>query len=807
MAWVKKTFRIVKWVAGGILLFVLLAVGILIFTVEHDLPDVAVLKDVQLQVPLRVFTSDGKLIYEYGQKRRIPVPYKDIPQPLIQAVLATEDQRFYEHPGVDVFGLLRAAIRVAATGTKAQGGSTITMQVARNFFLTRKKTYVRKLKEILLAIKIDGELSKDKIISLYLNKIYFGHRAYGVGAAAQVYYGKPLRKLTLPQLAMIAGLPKAPSALNPLKSPEAALKRRNHVLKRMFEENYIDEDTYQKAIADPVTARFHGLPISVKAPFVAEMVRSTLVDQYGEKAYSMGLSVYTTLDSKLVKTADRALKEGLLAYDKRHGYRGSEGNLGQPSLEKLPSLLAALKKIPSVNGLQPGVVVKVQEKSAAALLHDGSVVIIPWEGLSWARHATGRRYLGAKPNKASDILRLGDVIRIIEIDNKKWHLSQVPAVEGALISMNPQNGAILALVGGFDYQKSNFNRVTQAHRQPGSAFKPFIYSAALAKGFSLASIINDAPVMVSNPSEENYWRPQNNTRKFYGPTRLRIGLIKSRNLVSIRTLDATGIPFTLDYLRNFGFNSRRLPHTLSLALGSGAVSPLELARGYAIIANGGFKIKPYIIDYITNTKGEMIFQAKPKIACEICLKENHAQSTLPHQDIHWAPQTVSPQIAYLMTTALKDVIKEGTGRRVRYSGLQRDDLAGKTGTTNEQKDGWFAGFNSDLVTVTWVGFDQPKSLYEYGSKAALPIWVDFMKTALAKKPQHSMPQPQGLITIRIHAETGLAAQPWQKNTVFETFREENLPERTQVAETPYPTSDGSAEHNHNEEDEEEVYLF
>ncbi len=806
MAWVKTTFRIVKWLAFGTCLLVLLAVGILIFTVEHDLPDVAVLKDVKLQVPLRIFTSDGKLIAEYGQKRRIPVPYEEIPQPLIQAVLATEDQRFYEHPGVDIFGLLRAAVRVAATGTKAQGGSTITMQVARNFFLTRKKTYVRKLKEILLAIKIDSELSKDRIISLYLNKIYFGNRAYGVGAAAQVYYGKSLRKLTLPQMAMIAGLPKAPSNLNPLKNPEAALKRRNHVLKRMFEEDYISEETYQQAIAAPVTARFHGLPLTVKAPFVAEMVRSALVEQYGEKAYSIGLSIYTTLDSKLVKTANKTLQEGLLTYDKRHGYRGSEDNLEIPRLDNLPQLLKTLKKIKSVNQLQPAIVMAVHEKDATALLKNGSVVTIPWEGLSWARKATGGRYLGAQPTSAAQILKSGDLIRVIELSSKKWHLSQIPEIEGALVSMDPQTGAIVALVGGFNYQKSNFNRATQAHRQPGSAFKPFIYSAALAKGFSLASIINDAPVVVSNPSEENYWRPQNDTRKFYGPTRLRVGLIKSRNLVSIRTLDATGIPFTLEYLRHFGFSPRRLPNTLSLALGSGAVSPLELARAYGIIANGGFKIKPYIIDYITNTSGEMIFQAKPQIACEVCIKENFSTATLSQQNIQWAEQSISPQIAYLITTALKDVIKEGTGRRVRYSGLQRDDLAGKTGTTNEQKDGWFAGFNSDLVTVAWVGFDIPKSIYEYGSKSALPIWVNFMKTALQKKPEHSMPQPQGLVTIRIDSETGLTAQPWQKNTLFETFREENLPERNQITESPYPAS-GRANQENLDENDEDTYLF
>lgn len=797
MAWVKKTLRITKWVILSCILLGFLAIALLIFIVEKDLPDVAVLNDVQLQVPLRIFTRDGKLIDEYGEKRRNPVPFEEIPKPLIQALLATEDQRFYEHPGVDIFGLLRAAVRVAATGTKSQGGSTITMQVARNFFLSRKKTYIRKIKEILLAIKIDNELGKDKIIDLYLNKIYFGNRAYGVGAAAQVYYGKPLQKLTLAQMAMIAGLPKAPSALNPLRNPAAALKRRNHVLKRMFEEEYINEATYEEAINEPLSARYHGLPISVRAPFVAEMVRSALVKQYGDQAYSMGLHVYTTLDSHLVKSANRALQNGLLAYDQRHGYRGAEGNVGVPTLKNLSAILQQLKTISAPSGLEPAVVVMTNEQQLSALLKDGSVVTIPWQGLSWARPASNSRYPGPKPKTTADIVKLGDIIRVTTT-NKHWRLSQMPEIEGALVAMRPQDGAILALTGGFDYRRSNFNRATQARRQPGSSFKPFIYSAALAKGFTLASVINDAPVMVSNPQEENYWRPQNDTRKFYGPTRLRVGLIKSRNLVSIRVLDATGIPFTLDYLHNFGFDTNHLPNTLSLALGTGSVTPLELARGYAVIANGGYKIKPYIIDYITNAKGEIVYQANPLKACEVCLKEEG--KTTPQGEENWAKQSISPQVAYLMTIALQDVIQEGTGRRVKSFGLDRKDIAGKTGTTNKQVDAWFAGFNSDVVTVSWLGFDHPKSTYEYGSKAALPIWVDFMKDALHKKPEHSMPQPSGLVTLRIDKKSGLPAQAWQKDTLFETFREDNVPQTNRITAPAHGYDPGSVDDNESDDD-------
>ncbi len=775
-----------------------LAVGLIIFYIEDDLPDVDVLNQVQLQVPLRVYSSDGELIAEYGQKRRIPVPYHEIPQQLVNAVLATEDQRYFEHLGVDILGLMRASVQLITTGTKAQGGSTITMQVARNFFLSRKKTYTRKLKEILLAIKIDSQLSKEKILDLYLNKIYLGNRAYGVGAAAQVYYGKNLNELSLAQIAMIAGLPKAPSALNPLKDPKAAIKRRNHVLNRMLDQNHITEQEYEQAVNTPLTARYHHTPIEVKAPYAAEMVRKILIENYGDDVYTMGLNVYTTIHSKAAQAANNAVRKAILAYDQRHGYRGAIANLGNPQLDKLADWLIKLTKFPKVNHLEVGAIIRVKPHSVLVILQTGEVITIPWEGLSWARQfIKASSHVGPLPKQASDIVKNGDVIYFDKLSDGNYRLAQVPEIETALVSMDPQTGAIEALVGGFDFDNSNFNRVTQAKRQPGSSFKPFVYSAALNKGFTLASIINDAPVVIENPVEEEYWRPQNVNKRFLGPTRLRTGLTKSRNLVSIRLLDAVGIQYAMDYLTNFGFNQQELPRDLSLALGSGTVTPLEMVSAYSVLANGGYKVKPYIINSITNTKNEVVYQSTPKTACGPCLINNQddfVNSTQVNPE-KYAEQSISPQIAYLMTSILKGVIKQGTGSAVIDTGLVRKDLAGKTGTTNQQKDAWFAGYNSNLATVVWVGYDQPRPLYEYAATAALPMWADFMKIALANKPEHTMPQPPGIVSVRIDPETGKLASAWQKNAIFEFFTKETIPQK----QDPIDVSNTANAHSHDEE--------
>jgi penicillin-binding protein 1A len=735
--------------------------GIILYFVIIQLPDTEQLKDAHLQVPLRVYTSDGKLIGEFGDKRRTPVTLNQIPKQLIRAVIDTEDQRFYEHPGVDIIGLARAAKELFITGKKTQGASTITMQVARNFFLSPEKTYVRKFKEILLAIKIDHEFSKNDILQLYLNKVYFGQSAYGVAAAAKVYYGKTLDQLILAQIAMIAGLPQAPSRDNPIINPNIALERRNHVLKRMLEQKDIDQPTYEQAVEKPITASYHGLQPVINAPYVAEMVRNAMFDQFGDTVYDQGLKVYTTIDSRLQKIANKSLHDGLLAYSKRHGYIGAEENLGP--ISNAANWHEELQNIPTIGGLQPAVVTDVKYKSATAVLANGNVINIKWPELAWAKQRLEDGYVNIDPQSAKKILKVGDIIRV-QHKNNNWQLTQIPQANGALVVINAQNGAILSLDGGFSFAQIKFNCATQADRQPGSSFKPFIYSAALAKGYTLASIINDAPVVISDTGANSLWRPENVNKKFYGPTRLRIALTKSRNLVSIRLLQNIGIPYTINYIKRFGFKPKNLPASLSLALGTALVSPLELTIGYAMLANGGYRVYPFLIDHVTNEKGETIYQAEPDIV----------------PPAGNAVRVISAENAYLITDAMKSVIRHGTGKKALA--LRRSDLAGKTGTTNQQMDAWFAGFNTDIVATVWMGFNQPQSLYEYGQQAALPIWIDFMRQALKGTPQNNMLRPANIVTVRIDPKTGLLAYPGQNNAVFELFRKQYVP--TETAERP-----------------------
>jgi penicillin-binding protein 1A len=729
--------------------------GILLFYIVLQLPDINELRDVHLQVPLRVYTTDGKLMGEFGEKRRTPVTLNQVPKQLIRAIIDTEDQRFYQHPGVDIIGLVRAAKELFLTGRKTQGASTITMQVARNFFLSPEKTYSRKFKEMLLAIKIDHEFSKDDILQLYLNKVYFGQSAYGVAAAAQVYYGEALDKLTLPQMAMIAGLPQAPSRDNPITNPKTALERRNHVLERMLEENDLDQATYANAIKVPLSASYHGPRIVVNAPYVAEMVRTVMLAEFGDAAYDQGYQVYTTIDSRLQEIANQTLHNGLLAYSKRRGFVGPEQNLG--SIANAAEWQKQLQRIPVIGGLLPAAVTDVEQQSVTAILANGNLITINWSGLSWARKRLDDGYVGIKPKNAGHILKVGDVIRVELTKKNSWQLAQIPEVNGALVALSPKNGAILALVGGFSYFNNKFNTVIQANRQPGSSFKPFIYSAALAKGYTLATVINDAPIVMSDTGENSLWRPENATKKFYGPTRLRVGLTKSRNLVSIRLLQTIGIPYTIDYLQRFSFNSKNLPNSLSLALGSATLTPLDLTAAYAIFANGGYKVKPFFVDHIIDEDGNTIYQGQP--------------DTIPPDG--QAEQVITPENVYLMIDAMKSVIRHGTGRRALV--LKRSDLAGKTGTTNQQMDAWFAGFNADIVATVWLGFNQPQSLYEYGEKAALPVWIDFIQQALQGKPKDSMARPADIVSVRIDPKTGLLAYPGQKNAIFELFRKQNVP--------------------------------
>jgi len=769
------------------------------YYIEFELPDINALNTVQLQVPLQIFTADNKLIATFGEKRRIPIPYNQLPDQLIQAVLATEDQRYFQHPGVDIPGLARAFLQLITTGRKSQGGSTITMQVARSFYLTRNKTFGRKLREILLALKIEHRLSKEKILELYMNKVFLGNRAYGVEAASEIYYGKHLYELSVDQFAMLAGLPKAPSTLNPLANPIAGKKRRDHVLTRMYELNYIDETTYNKALHAPLGAGYHDLQTEVKAPYIAELVRQQLEQMYGDSIYTDGFKVYTTIDPKLQDAANQSLFTGLLAYDQRHGYRGPERNLGIPSVTQMTLWEHLLGDIPVVNSLEPAAVVEMTGRSITVLRQDGSFATIAWDGLSWARKQINADYLGPRPHSAEQIVSLGDVVRIMPMPNGGWRLAQIPKAEAGIVTLNPQNGAILALVGGFDFQSSKFNRIVSAERQPGSSFKPFIYSAAFAKGYTLATVINDAPIIIENRSDNSLWRPQNDKHRFYGPTRLRDALSHSLNLVSIRLLDLIGVRYAMDYVLNFGFNKEKLPRDLSLALGTATVTPLQQAQAYAVFANGGYKIVPYVIDNIRNSQGQVIYQAKPLLAC-------NGNKCIGIPDNARAQLAITPQNAFLVTSALHDVITlDNTTLPASAPHLSRHDISGKTGTTNNQVDAWFAGYNSNLVAVTWVGFDQNQSLHEYGVQAAFPMWVNFMSTVLKNVPEIPMEQPAGIVSVRIDPQTGKRAGTNDPIAMFEYFMADYVPDNDKQIEVQDPFAQPQPQQEQQEQQEQSLY--
>ncbi|WP_315853556.1 penicillin-binding protein 1A [Marinobacterium arenosum] len=761
------------------------------------------LRDVQFQTPLRVYSADQKLIAEFGEKRRTPISVDQIPEQYVQALLAAEDSRFYKHVGIDIKGLLRAAVQLATTGHIQSGGSTITMQVAKNFFLTRERTFKRKFMEILLALRIEQELSKDEILELYVNKIYLGHRAYGIQAAATVYYGTTIDQLSLAQLAMIAGLPKAPSAYNPITNPERALERRNWILQRMHALAYIDDESYEIARQSPVTARYHGSDIELQAPYIAEMVRAELYAQYGDNLYTDGYRVYTTLDSRMQNAAYTALQNGLLAYTERHGYRGPEKQLQLASIGQ-EKAFAELQKFASYGDVEPALVLSVAERSAELVRKSGERVSLDWDALSWARKYLSVNGMGPRPKTAADVLTAGDIVRIRprQPDQKQdqpaqtaatatdWQLTQLPQVQGAFVALDPKNGAIRALLGGFNFHHNKFNRAVQANRQPGSNFKPFIYTAALNQGYTPATLINDAPVVFHDDKLEASWRPQNYSKKFFGPTRLREALYRSRNMVSIRILQGVGINNARSFLTKFGFDAERLPSNLSLSLGSADVTPLEIATGYAVFANGGFKVNPHFISRVEDAYGKLITASKPATVCEDCVylgeqADGATPAVADGQQVSPYPlaeRILDKQVGYLIYNIMQDVIKRGTGRRAKV--LKRNDLAGKTGTTNDQKDAWFSGFNGDLVATTWVGFDQPQTLgrSEYGSRAALPIWVDFMRVALDGAPENAPVPPDGIVTVKIDPKTGLLAYPGQEDAIFEVFREDNAP--TRVASTP-----------------------
>lgn len=805
----KKLFR---WLIVVFLVSSLMglgAIGVAWLVYGRDLPDVETLRDVQLQVPLRVFTADRRLIGVFGEKRRIPVSLDDLPECLEQAFIAGEDARFYEHPGVDYQGITRAAWSLLTTGEKTIGGSTITQQLARNFFLTTEKTFARKIKEIFLALRIERELPKEQILELYMNKIFLGYRAYGVGAAAEVYYGKSPRQLTLAQCAMIAALPKAPSRINPITSPERAVERRDYVLGRMRELGYIERTQFEEAVAETDRAYYHGAIADISAPYVAEMVRAQALEMLGMAAYTGGYEVVTTIDSRLQTAANLAVSNGLEEYDQRHGFRGPEAHVDLADKVNTGDWQEVLEPWRPVSGLEPGLVVEVEDSLAVVYLRNGQTVALTLDQMKWAAPFVSRDRTGKEPDTVGDIMQAGDILRARLHDDGSWRLGQLPEVEAALVSLDPQTGDIKALVGGYDFARSKFNRVIQGRRQPGSSFKPFVYSAALENGFTVASLVNDAPIVIEDSALERTWKPQNFSQKVYGPTRLREAMVNSRNLVSIRLLRSIGVETALDYITRFGFAREELPPNLTMALGTASLTPLSMARGYAVFANGGYLVEPQFIRRIVDMSGATVYQTWPSVICDDCRPETSetppepavektepefrpldiaaaAGAGLPddiagaaaepiESELTYAERAITPQNAYLVRSMMMDVVRRGTGARAMELG--RSDLAGKTGTTNEQRDAWFSGYNDALVTSVWVGFDnhEPLGRRELGGRAALPVWMEFMAVALEGVDDRPPEMPEGLAHAKIDPDTGLLARLDADNAIMEIFEAGRLP--------------------------------
>jgi len=825
---IKRLLRIAAILVLSLFLLGALAAGFTYWLIAPRIPSVTSLKDVQLQVPLRVESADGKLIALFGETRRIPVQINQVPAQLKDAFLAAEDADFYHHPGVDWEGTTRAAWHVLITGgEKAQGGSTITQQVARNFFLSPEKSYTRKLIEMFTAFRIENELTKDEILELYLNKIFLGHRAYGVAAAAEFYYGKHLDQLTLPECAMLAGLPKSPTTGNPLYNRQHAIERRNYVLARMLDNRFITQAQYQSAVDAPDDSSAHEPPVQVDAPYVAEMVRRQAIERLGNQALTDGYVVHTTIDSRLQDLANDALRSRLEDYDHRHGYRGPEAHVDLPAQFGPQDGDRALADYHEVSGLQPGIVTQVDRDHASVYLDAQHTVELDADAVKWAQRYARKAQTGGEGVAA--ILRRGDIVRVrlvapdvaqpvaaADAGNKAkvakvmphWMLEQIPAAQSAMVVLDPEDGALKALAGGFSFERSKFNRAVQTARQPGSSFKPFIYSAAFDRGFTPASIINDAPIALPDPSVPGgMWTPGNDDGKFRGPMRLREALAESVNLVSIRLLDAIGVRYAREYITRFGFPLDAIPANLSLALGTASVSPMAMARGYAVFANGGFLVNPYYVAQIDDRTGRAVFRANPPRACRNCtarlLDEGKAVAAAPLQPAaaagdpgaalaslpapaatsgstvnantpNLAPRVIDPRNDFLITSLMRSVIDHGTATAAKSLG--RQDLAGKTGSTNDHRDGWFCGFNGDLVTTVWVGFDNYDSLGkgEFGAETALPIWMAFMGPALQGKPENTLSTPPGIVTASVDSVTGGLAPAGDPNAMSEMFKVEDL---------------------------------
>ncbi|MEK2176957.1 PBP1A family penicillin-binding protein [Vibrio parahaemolyticus] len=803
--------------------------------VKPELPDVATLKDVELQTPMQVFSQDGKLIAQFGEKRRIPVTYDEIPQDLIHALIATEDSRFYEHPGIDPIGITRAAVVVALSGSAKQGASTITQQLARNFFLSNEKKLMRKIKEIFIAIHIEQLLSKQEIMELYVNKIFLGYRSYGFGAAAQVYFGKSLNELSLSEIATLAGMPKAPSTMNPIYSLERATKRRNVVLMRMLDEKYITQEQFDEARNEPIIARYHSAEIEVSAPYVAELARAWAVKEYGEeKAYTSGLNIYMTVDSKLQDAANKAAVNNLMAYDERHGYRGAEKVLwkeGEAAWDA-EQIEKHLKGQPTYGDLYPAVVTKVEGKTAQVVVKNNDAQTIPWTGINWARKFLTDNRQGSTPKSAQEVLAPGEQIWVRELTTtdedgntqSRWKLSQVPSANTAFVAMNPENGGILSLVGGFNFVHSKFNRATMSVRQVGSSIKPFIYSAAIDKGLTLATLINDAPINKWDAGSGSAWRPKNSPPTYGGPTRLRIGLAQSKNVMAVRTLREVGLDETRQYLTRFGFDINEVPRSETIALGAGSLTPMKVAQGYSVFANGGYYVEPFYVERVEDAFGEVLFQANPKSVChqdcpqmspqpemdrfasefgeqDVAVDGQAPENALENDEPKYAPQVISEQNAFLMREMMYSNIwgggnwREGTGWNGtgwRAQKLERRDIGGKTGTTNDSKDAWYNGYGPGVVAIAWVGFDDHSralgrttvnsnlgqgqvSGAESGAKTAEPAWIDFMQVALEGKPEQGKNIPDDIVRVRIDRNSGLLTHKVDSTSMFEYFEKGTEP--------------------------------
>jgi penicillin-binding protein 1A len=763
-------------VAGaGVLLAVLGAYQYL----RPSLPDISAIKDVRVLAPLRIYSRDGKLIQQFGEQRRIPLALDDIPSQMVDAVLAAEDDRFFQHDGLDYPGLLRSIVRHLLSGDMGEGGSTITMQLTRGIFLTREKTYRRKLLEIFLTVRIERELTKQEILTLYLNKSYLGLRAYGIGAAAEVYFGKSVHELTLSEAAVIAGTFRLPSRDNPVANADLARQRRSYVLRRMHEKQFITEAQYRAALAAPIESKLHGSAVELEAPYVGEMVRVELLKRLGAKVDTAGYKVVTTIDSRLQRSAVRALRTSLIEYDERHGYRGPAGHVEISRAVRDRDLVPLLDGYRAVGDLAPAVVLSVEERSAVAYSRRRGRVSLPWSAISWARRQVGDGIVGKAPHRASDVLETGDVIYVAEESSGDWRMVQVPEIQGAFVAMDPQDGAVAALVGGFDFFASNFNRAVQTKRQPGSTFKPFLYSAALDKGFTAASILNDAPTVSYEAALEGFWRPENSTRTYLGPISLREALYLSRNTVSRRVIQALGVPYVANYAMRFGFSKQSLPRNESLALGTGQASPLDMATAYSVFANGGYRVQPYYIQRIVGPGGA-VTETEPLVVCASCPESSAIGTQIPSDGGSAAQERIAPRVIsaannYIVTDMLADVIKLGTARRAQV--LKREDLAGKTGTTDEGRDIWFCGFNSQLVATAWAGFDQFRPLGdgEDGSRTPLSMWIYFMAEALQGVPEQRRILPPGVVEVRISPRTGRIATANDADFRFELFMADRLP--------------------------------